>query len=246
VIIRASDMGVSQIVLITGAVNPKLGISLRRPQDCLISYGRPTAGSNHTPRERGFVSIAGTVAPCALWTTAVANPVEMMELARELQVDKDIDLLGQIDLLVEAVKKGQTIPVFGGGLAWPAMYDLESKFVEGDLGVIQLHEVKDFSHGRFITVMGPKQRDTPILFFCVGQLYEYEKFLLRTLKDQHTIITISSNKMGILGALELLVRVQFLAQIIGEALGKDISRPDPIPDAGLKLYRWKHGLELFQ
>jgi hypothetical protein len=41
-----------------------------------------------------------------------------------------------------------------------------------------------------------------------------------------------------LGALELLVRVQFISAELGLLLDRDISRPEYISPGGLDLYRW--------
>ena len=57
-----------------------------------------------------------------------------------------------------SLEANQSIDVFGGGDSWPAVLDLESKMIEGDLGRATLLEVKDFSHGRFLHTLSPIQR----------------------------------------------------------------------------------------
>lgn len=238
---RALELGVKTIVLITGAVAPELARLLRRNQDVVISFGRP-GKSGGSQRERGFVSIAGTVAPCALWTAAAMGSLEMTRFATSLEVNGGLDLEEAARRIAKPLRERKNVAVLGGGLAWPAMVDMESKFTEGGLGNLQIHEMKDFSHGRFVSLLGFEHGETPVVCLGVGAWHAYERVVLRMLERRRAFAAISTKHSGILGALELLIRVQFFAQLCGEALEKDISRPSAIPHHGLKLYRWKGGL----
>jgi fructoselysine-6-P-deglycase FrlB-like protein len=243
VICDAKARGVKSIILVTRASKPKLGELLdTAADDVVVSYGRKMPGGDGVPMERGFVSISGTVTPCALWTAAAVGSFAMAQLARELDSMDDEKLRSAAERMASALKANphQPIPVFGGGFAWPAMFDIESKFVEGGLGNVQFHEVKDFSHGRFISVMSTC-RESTALFLLVGNPHPYEMLLLESL-PRNRVITIQSHQNGIVGALELLIRVQFFIQLCGEKLGKDISRPTHLPREGLRLYHWNQGL----
>jgi hypothetical protein len=208
----------------------------------VISYGHPDAAGN---TERGFVSIAGTVSPAALWTAAVSPRSEIVELARDLPTAVAEDLKAA-ERLAAAIEAEAPVAVFGGGLAWPAMHDMESKFVEGDLGELQVHEAKDFSHGRFVSVLTPERSQRMAVLFGVGPPSDYEVLLQDTLQESagedFLPVALLTERPGLPGALELLSRVQFFATHCAQLLGRDISRPEWIPPAGLELYRWRGGL----
>jgi sugar/nucleoside kinase (ribokinase family)/fructoselysine-6-P-deglycase FrlB-like protein len=238
---RAKELGVRQIVLVTSSAKPELGQLLRlRDEDKIISYGRPLRKDEKPSKERGFISFAGTVAPCALWTAAVSGSIEMMKFAEMIEDNNVIDDSARLKLS-SSIKAGETLSIFGGGLAWPAMLDIESKFVESGLGIVQLHEVKDFSHGRFISLFDV-QKKSPVVFLAVGgSLHPYERVLVRILEKGQSVISIVSKDNGIRAALELLIKVQFFTRFVGEDLERDISKPK-IPHAGLRLYKWRQGL----
>jgi hypothetical protein len=234
VIERARQLGAGRIVLLCSPANPVLGNLLRADHpDVVLSYGNPRRPNE---RERGFVSIAGTVAPCVLFAAAVRPTSALSELAADLPRSVAEDSVAARQLST-AVASDVPIALFGGGSAWPAMHDLESKWVEGDLGPISIHEVKDFSHGRFLSVLGDDSVHQPLLL-AVGGLTEYERLLIDVLRPLSPARLISSGS-GTIGALELLIRSQFLAERAARELNRDISRPEYVPEAGLRLYRWK-------
>ena len=124
-------------------------------------------------------------------------------------------------------------------MAWAPMLDLESKLAESGLGTAHIHESKDFSHGRFILVMKEQRASIPKIMVHVGPEDPYESYLQKTLEKKCRVISLSTTEHDALGALEILIKVQFLVQKIGEVSGLDISRPASIPSAGLRLYRWR-------
>lgn len=230
---HAHTIGVKRVVLVTGKTNPPLQ-RLLRPEDISVSH-------TNNGQERGFISVAGTVAPCVLWATSVLGALPMAKFTRtfgRLSIPQ-----GDIEHIAAALKGGHVIDTFGTGWAWPAMVDLEGKLVEGGLGTAQLHEDKDFSHGRFMLVMsGERAKTAKVLFKCGG----YEKYWLqlkRSLEKRSPVIVLESEQEGSLGALEMLMRVQFLCRGISEKMGTDISRPKRIPSDGLELYRWRPGAD---
>lgn len=242
VIRAARRLGVRRIALLTAATDPPLAQLLDPSVDSLISYGNPEAGG---VTERGFISIAGTVAPAALWTAAVSPREEIVALARDLERVVESDTKSA-ERLARAIESEVPIAFFGGGLAWPALHDIESKFVEGDLGEFQVHEAKDFSHGRFISVLAPERTRRMAVLFGIGPPSDYEVLLQNTLRDsggeEFLPVGLFTERPGLPGALEMLVRVQHFTEHCAQRLGRDISRPDWIPPAGLELYRWSGGL----
>jgi hypothetical protein len=122
------------------------------------------------------------------------------------------------------------------------MIDLESKLTEADLAVTRLHEAKDFSHGRFISVLDHQPRPAALVV-GVGPPTSYEEVLLAILRDHCVAVEMRSPEREVLGACDLLIRGQHFVQELGRSLGRDISRPERIPADGLLLYRWKGPLD---
>ena len=48
------------------------------------------------------------------------------------------------------------------GWGWPALIDLESKIVEGGICTIELSELKNYTHGRYINTFGAYDRKTRV------------------------------------------------------------------------------------
>jgi sugar/nucleoside kinase (ribokinase family) len=240
---HARILGVDQIVLVTGASKPKLKESLAPEKDLVISSAGSTPGINRLPRERGFVSIAGTVVPCALWSAAVVGPSRMLHFVKGLERQEPPGFdENAVHELKTALQLRTPIAVMGGGFAWPSMIDLESKFTETFLGNLHLHESKDFSHGRFMSLFSKSDVRIPVIFLHVGIWHHYEKLLFKTVSKYCQILLLDEPENSILGALRLLIQVQHFAQDCASLVEKDISRPGNIPADGLKLYKWNEGL----
>lgn len=232
--LHAKTLGVNRVILLTGgAANPDAARTLDPHRDVLISYG-----SEHDPAERGFVSIFGTVAPCALWAATVTGDENFAELLDYWPwIESEASSVG--DQLAESLSKDDPLPVLSGGYAMPAMIDLESKFTETNLGVVMRHEVKDFSHGRFMSVLCSNRDGTPSLIIAVHRLSAYERRLSRVLESRGQAFRYTSHFDGILGAFELMVAVQFITERIGASKGIDISKPGDIREQGLDLYKYR-------
>jgi hypothetical protein len=188
------------------------------------------------------------VSPCALIAASVVGQVRIASLADKLgaleraRSDESSDLgtgglIAAARRFAGATKTAPFVSVFGGGWAWPAVIDFESKSVEAGLTVAQVHEVKDFSHGRFISLLA--NTAIPALFMGVPAVLPYERALLHSLRKGRIVIEVVPEGEGIVGGLELLAMMQYVIEICGEECGRDISRPDKIPESGLRLYRWR-------
>jgi fructoselysine-6-P-deglycase FrlB-like protein len=227
---KAIDRHVSQIVIVTATERPRLR-KILRSQDAIISYG-------NQKRERGFISIAGTVAPCTLWTAAATSTIEIAKLVSEIAAK----INGNKEILMECarlIKKRKVLHAIGGGYAWPAVIDLESKFTEGAIGPIQIHESKDFSHGRFINVFNDIKICDPMVLVRVPNNDGYEDELSIAMSKHGPLLDIHSSHPGILGALDVLVEIQYAVKNITSYLEIDISRPRYIDSSGRRLYKWK-------
>lgn len=237
---HAARIGVGRLVLLTAAQRPPLASRLRMlSEDQLIVYG--PAGARAGVRERGFVSIAATVMPVVPFVRSLHDMAGLVELADRLQADAP-EVQAAHELARHA--HARELLLVGGGWAGPSMTDIEGKFAEADLGPTRLDEPKDFSHGRFVSVLGPGPRERakqPVLMVSAGGPNDYERTLGTALADDgHPVAYLQAARGDALGGLELLCRAQRFSQAYGEARGIDISRPDPPPPgSGLALYRWK-------
>lgn len=237
VILHARRLGAGKILLVTGVNRPLLGRTIRG-EDSIISYA--TESHREANRERGFISIAGTVFPCLLWVLSTRSPTDSIRLATELS-HLDYCPLSENALrgLADTISGVGALDVFGSGYAWPSMLDIESKFVESGLARVELNESKDFSHGRFVRGFSTK----PVagrLVMSVGQINSYEAKLLDILRSrgESPVVHLGVERESIEGGLELLISTQHIIHRLGKLMGRDISRPRSIPRDGLELYRW--------
>jgi sugar/nucleoside kinase (ribokinase family)/fructoselysine-6-P-deglycase FrlB-like protein len=255
-VIRAAKKGeVRRIVLLTSAAAPTLAEEMRPlSSDVVMSYGPVTRGGPKrvmsTVRERGFVSIAGTVAPCIPWLVAATGLHAVVDLVARIREGEGEAVSSAKALAHQAASAGRLNVVYGPG-ALPAARDVESKFTESGLPAVTVHEQKDLSHGRFVTVLqGPLYRVgehhqsevPPALILATGQRSKYQEAVVRSLQDALVpSAEIRSTTDDLAAPLELLTLVQFFSETFGSELGIDISRPKRIPESGLRLYRWRGG-----
>lgn len=255
VIRAAKQLGVHRIVLLTGARKPALADEMRPlSADIVLSYGpfERGAAQRSVPvvRERGFVSIAGTVTPCIPWLAAAAGINTVVDLVAQIR-DGEARAVASARTLAELAATASRLNVVYGPGALPAALDVESKFTESGLPAVSMHEQKDLSHGRFVSVLQPPlyrlNTDSPpttalppALILATGQFSKYQQAIDSALHDAHVpVAEIRSTTVELAAPLELLTLVQFFSQAFGSELNIDISRPKLIPEAGLRLYRWR-------
>ncbi|WP_422749967.1 SIS domain-containing protein [Mycobacterium sp. WMMD1722] len=253
VIRAAKQRGGERIVLLTSADKAPVSDELRPlSEDFVLSYGpaNRVKGGRIGGRERGFVSIAGTVAPCIPWLVAASGVSAAVDLAARVREGEMHAVQVAKSLAAPAALSGRLNVVYGPG-ALASARDVESKFTESGLPAVTLHEQKDLSHGRFVTVFQPPAYKSvescpteaplsPVLLLAVGPPSEYQSALLGAIQTEGVLAAeIRSGAADLVAPLELLTLVQFFSQAFGDALDVDISRPRRIPEAGLRLYRWR-------
>jgi len=242
VVNAAHDSGVRRVLVLTGNPRPALEPHLKmRRGDGILSYASSSSDLNGFKRERGFLSMAGTIAPCALWTVAAQGVDALMRLSAPS--DSRAMMIEDLVAMLKDHSDRFALPVIGGGWSWPAMLDMESKFTEANLGLVHLHEAKDLSHGRFMTVLEPSRKGEPLVSFSVPSdsaepAQRYEMALSKVLSKNRKHFPFVATQTACAGALELLISVQILVQRLGRARGVDVSKPKRIPKDGLSLYRW--------
>lgn len=229
--------------LITGGMAP-LSMTRRSGPTRIVGYGYSEGGSQRS-RESGFVSFVGAASPLVLLLSAVCS----IDLVRE--VIRDSELTGEAEEAVTILgehfgPRGEGgLAVIGSGWCEPAMLDLESKFVEGGLAPITLHDSKDFSHGRFQSLSLEPVLAQAVLTLRVGAKTHYEQLLERVLRQEvgdDRVVELAARAPDALGMLESLLAVQNFAVKIGTGRSLDISKPKRVGKSWLQLYRWNRSL----
>ena len=124
----------------------------------------------------------------------------------------------------------------GSGWAKPALIDLESKIVEGGISTIEISELKNFTHGRYISAYKHRKNRIAVIMRC-PPYEELANFLIDKLKKQMPVIELSTEKKFIPGAFEIIIQSLYLAHYLGLKEGIDILKPRyPIEAKGM--YSW--------
>ena len=207
-------------------------------QTYAISYSKAK-----TKRERGFLSIAGTLLPCFLFlSAAMEQEVNRMDLYSLIEEKKKKDYSGQLITIVAHLKTEKCLEIYGGGFSWSAMLDMESKLIEGNVCAVQVHEYKDFSHGRFMFSL---KNGNPKIIFQVESSPYIDKLIevLSSSNETVPLLVIKSKNKNLIGSIELLIEVQYLIRKLTAILYSnqniDITKPKAIPSKGLELYHYK-------
>lgn len=207
-----------------------------------VSYGN---ANYSVGRERGFLSFEGTVAPATLFAKLYYNSLHYNEKFEDFLSNR-FDYWEKYykeyfennkKYLINVLDKKNLLDIFMGDYTTTAALDLESKLVESGVYRVELHEKKNFSHGRFIST--EHYRPDLIIYFKTKNINDYEDTLQEYFKSQkYDVLNIQSDYDGLLGEFDLLLSVQFLVANISKLLNVDLSKPDYSEDA-MKIYRYK-------
>ncbi len=232
---RAKQLGVAKIVVIAGVPNPPLALHLDRPGDSVL-----LAGSANP--ERGFLSFAGVALP-AFFGWAVLHPnvwdddlgfSTFQKIYADAE-DRALRAVTEADRQARGSEwTNRNIVALGGGYGWPAVLDFESKLVEGNMGHVEVSEMKDYSHGRFMSSI---ERGCTAVIFGLPDDVPYRQFLVERLKRKNVLVDISTTRHGPEGGLDLLLTALHLVRFIAERKGVDAAKPE-VPKVGLELYRY--------
>jgi len=232
---HAKNIGIPKLLLITGNKRSVSSEILGENNDVLLCTG--------ANEERGFLSVIGVIAPCFFSWAAQSEKIWYDDDGYKYFNDLYLAAENRVNRIFSKYKRdnsrfkilGRRSIILGGGYAWPAMLDLESKMVESDLGRPIISEIKDYSHGRFVSSMN---KDVLAIVFGMPDDVEYRRFLIEKLNRSNDIIEINSDELGPTGSLDLLLQVEHLMRSFAERETKEISKPK-IPPNGLELYRYE-------
>lgn len=227
--------------IVTKANEEDLKISLKE-NNVDISKVRIISYNNESSKERGFISIEGIIVPALIMHMLIKNikKEEMLKVFKE-QFEKQREKVGKYFIenneeLKKAFKKNNIIDIYYDNYTKPIMCDLESKIVETGIFRCTIHEKKNFSHGRFITL--EKYPSDVQIYLKSKRDTKYDNELLKYLKIySKNLIILESDEENDNGILELLIYSQLFIYEISKLLKKDLSNPDYSEDS-MKIYRY--------
>lgn len=228
--------------MVTGGSIP-LRLSGAFPELESVAFGSSPAGSRRST-ESGFVSIASAVAPVVLMSCAIADMDQVRDTIRSgvaIEAARNAALVAS-----EFCGSGRGgLMALGSGWAVPALLDMESKFVEGGIAPLSISDLKDFSHGRFISLDSRRSVFAGVVLLLYGQESPYERLLhdvLRRELGEARVAVIRTERSGPLALLELLLASQTFSVHVADNNGIDISSPERPNRSWLSLYRWSEAL----
>ena len=227
--------------IVTKANEEDLKISLKE-NNVDISKVRIISYNNESSKERGFLSIEGIIVPALIMHMLIKNikKEEMLKVFKE-QFEKQREKVGKYFIenneeLKKAFKKNNIIDIYYDNYTKPIMCDLESKIVETGIFRCTIHEKKNFSHGRFITL--EKYPSDVQIYLKLKKDTKYDNELLKYLSIySKNLIILEADEENNNGILELLIYSQLFIYEISKLLKKDLSNPDYSEDS-MKIYRY--------
>ena len=203
--------------------------------------------NSKTTRERGFLSIEGTVFPASLFAKYYYD-IQKFEQSFEKFLDERLKYWRDYftkyfkDNDIENILNERNIlDIFYGDYTNTAAIDLESKIVETGIYRATFHEKKNFSHGRFISLENYKSDAT--IYLQTDDKSKYEKKLLEYLNNKSdNMILIKTPFNNLIGEFDLLLAMQYFIKNIAEMLDIDLSKPSYSEDS-MKIYKYKGNLK---
>ena len=203
----------------------------------IISYN----SSKQSTKERGFISMAGTLIPMSLFGELYYSKSTysdcFIDFLKDCFESRSKEFINA-DFLYELPKEKLNIDILSGMDTNCSAVDIESKFVESGLARVIIHEKKDFSHGRFNIL----EKYAPDLIISLDNYYgSYSQKLFQYIeKRKNTIIChLSTDKGYIWGDFDLVVASEFFAKYLSKALAYDMAKPD-YPEDAMVLYNYSH------
>lgn len=124
----------------------------------------------------------------------------------------------------------------GSGWARPALVDLESKLVEGGIATIECSELKNFTHGRYISAYRHHNNRIAVILRC-PPYNELADMVHKKLKKQMKVFELFTDRYAVLGAIDLVIQALYLTHHLGLREGVDISKPK-YPKEAKGMYSW--------
>lgn len=235
--LNAKKINHSKCIVLTGKKNSKLA-----------ELGRQYQWKNIfiQSQERNFVSIIGLLSQVSILCSLLAREEDLKDLN---QFFSDTSLRKYFNSSIRTMQsiayeiannpdemEKIHIAAFARGWGWPALIDIESKIVEGGICTIEISELKNYTHGRYMNLFGRSNRR--ILLIKTPKDAELIDYLYKKFKRYIPTYIVETNQNGIIGAVDLLIKTLFLATYLGQIANKDILKPKFPPEAR-GLYSWE-------
>jgi len=196
--------------------------------------------------ERGFVSTIGMLAMVSALTGLLIPDEKIDELTNLFNEDSLYKLTRNADRISMGVATNFSdridsthIIALGSGWGWPAMTDFESKIVEGGVCTIEISEMKNFTHGRYINALYHRQNRHFVLFESPLES-ELAAFFIKKLQRYfpQRLDILRTDLPDVRGALDLIIQAMVLAFRLSEKSGRNLLKPRYPPEAR-GLYGWE-------
>ncbi len=128
----------------------------------------------------------------------------------------------------------KTIVTVGGGWAWPALIDFESKAAEAALCNVFISDLRNFGHGRHHW-FDKRGSESALLVIETQQFELLAKRTLTLLPPVYPRAVLRSAFEGPMAGLDLLIQVFHLVWEMGKRVGIDPGRPR-VPEFGRRIY----------
>ncbi|MDD2376728.1 MAG: hypothetical protein PHD15_04940 [Clostridia bacterium] len=222
----------------------------------IISYHNE---NDDTGNERGMISMASTLSPIVIFDNLGSN----CKTGNQKYFEKGKEFVETLDIvaLAEHIKINPIINVFYEWDTMPTAFDIESKFTEAGIANVILHEKKNFSHGRYVSLYTLKSglninlRRLISFVDILNELNEHQNTIYKTPYDEKLEVFLdyisaknntpyikigTDTYMSSQWNIEAMLIIPYLLVAIGEELGIDISKPlQPFPEEVKELYNYR-------
>ena len=237
---NAAKLGVRNCIVLTGA---------RKSRLAEFAEGHSWHTVFLRAEERGFVSTVGMLAMISALVGILATDGKIDEMVQFFNEINLYNIVKNADRASQEISANFSnnigsdhIVALASGWGWPAMVDFESKIVEGGICTIEISEIKNFTHGRYINALYHRKNRHFILFSSPSES-ELVSFFHRKLRRYfpRRLDIVRTDLPDIQGALDLIIQAISLAFRLGEKEGRNLLRPRYPPEAR-GLYGWEPSL----
>ncbi len=230
------DLKTRDVIVLTGSKNSLLA-------DLVTDNGWQLVLISST--ERNFVSTIGLLTQVSALSALLASETQLEEIKEYFNFEnlnsRLKEYFSEVQSLITPAREffvsgvEPHIIAFARGWGWPALMDLESKVIEGGICTIEISELKNYTHGRWMNLY---YRDKRVLvIYETPEDLELVSFLEQKFK-RFSPIKLSTRKHGITGSVDLMIKTLLAANFLGNFAKKNILRPK-FPKQGRGLYSWE-------
>ena len=205
-------------------------------ENCCAVVGT-TRDRCHLERE-GFLGILSLVEGLAAFSQALSAALSADWSGLPAYIDQWISASAERVTTCSAAVSNLAACVHVVGLAgyWgePVLADLESKWVEGGLGWIEISEFRNFSHGRYMNSFG-NRCETAFVTISTPDDTPADEAVIGVISDHFEVIRLRTPLRGLFGAWDLWIQMLHLYSRVAEIRGINVTAPT-VPEEGRRLF----------